>query len=148
NRVTCEPGEPGSPWAIGSPAGGHTAIDPELGTMADFERLVTTARDAGIEVAIDLAYQASPDHPWLTEHPEWFRRRPDGTFKFAENPPKRYEDIVNFDFEGDAWQSLWAALTEVVRFWVHHGVRVFRVDNPHTKPLAFWTCVLDEMRRT
>ncbi|MGH2928672.1 MAG: alpha-amylase family glycosyl hydrolase, partial [Solirubrobacteraceae bacterium] len=126
------PGDPGSPWAIGSEAGGHCAIDPALGTFADFDRLVAAAKQRGIAVAMDLAFQCSPDHPWVHEHPEWFRHRPDGTIRFAENPPKRYEDIYPLDFETDDWWGLWCALLDVVRFWIDHGVRVFRVDNPHT----------------
>ncbi len=132
------PADPGSPWAIGSEDGGHCAIDPGLGTFADFERLVTAAAERGIAVALDLAFQCSPDHPWVREHPEWFRHRPDGSIRYAENPPKRYEDIYPLDFETDDWWGLWLALLDVVRFWIDHGVRVFRVDNPHTKPFAFW----------
>jgi starch synthase (maltosyl-transferring) len=131
-------GDPGSPWAIGAIEGGHTAVHPELGTLEEFRDLVTAAAARGIEVAIDLAFQASPDHPWVTEHPEWFRHLPDGTIRYAENPPKRYEDIYPLDFETSDWQALWTELLEVVRFWVAQGVRVFRVDNPHTKPFAFW----------
>ncbi|HTX63997.1 MAG TPA: maltotransferase domain-containing protein, partial [Acidimicrobiales bacterium] len=132
------PGDPGSPWAIGSKDGGHCAIDPALGTFADFDGLVAAAEGRGIAVAMDLAFQCSPDHPWVREHPEWFRHRPDGSIRYAENPPKRYEDIYPLDFETDEWWGLWLALLEVVRFWVGHGIRVFRVDNPHTKPFAFW----------
>jgi len=131
-------GDPGSPWAIGGFEGGHTAVHPELGTLEEFRDLVTAAAARGIEVAIDLAFQASPDHPWVTEHPEWFRHLPDGSIRYAENPPKRYEDIYPLDFETPEWQSLWTELLEVVRFWIVQGVRVFRVDNPHTKPFAFW----------
>ena len=131
-------GDPGSPWAIGAPEGGHTAVHPELGTLEEFRDLVTAAAARGIEVALDLAFQASPDHPWVTEHPEWFRHLPDGTIRYAENPPKRYEDIFPLDFETADWQALWTELLEVVRFWIVQGVRVFRVDNPHTKPFAFW----------
>jgi starch synthase (maltosyl-transferring) len=131
-------GDPGSPWAIGGFEGGHTAVHPELGTLEEFRDLVTAAAARGIEVAIDLAFQASPDHPWVTEHPEWFRHLPDGSIRYAENPPKRYEDIYPLDFETPQWQSLWTELLEVVRFWIAQGVRVFRVDNPHTKPFAFW----------
>ena len=131
-------GDPGSPWAIGAIEGGHTSVHPELGTLEEFRDLVTAAAARGIEVAIDLAFQASPDHPWVTEHPEWFRHLPDGTIRYAENPPKRYEDIYPIDFETTEWQALWIELLEVVRFWVVQGVRVFRVDNPHTKPFAFW----------
>ncbi len=132
------PEDPGSPWAIGSEAGGHTAIDPGLGTFEDFDALVAAAAERGIAVALDVAFQCSPDHPWVREHPEWFRHRPDGTIRYAENPPKRYEDIYPLDFETEAWWELWCALLDVVRFWIGHGVTVFRVDNPHTKPFAFW----------
>ncbi len=130
--------DPGSPWAIGSEQGGHDAVHPELGTIADFDRLVRRARELGLEIALDFALQCSPDHPWLREHPEWFAWRPDGSIKYAENPPKRYQDIVNFRFDGPDAEALWQALLDVVRHWIRHGVRVFRVDNPHTKPFAFW----------
>jgi starch synthase (maltosyl-transferring) len=146
NRPAARPGDPGSPWAIGAPDGGHMAIHPALGTLADFDRLVGTARTHGIEIALDLAFQASPDHPWIREHPEWFRRRPDGTLAFAENPPKKYEDIVPFDFESEDRIGLWSALFDVVRFWMDHGVRVFRVDNPHTKPFRFWEWLITQAR--
>jgi starch synthase (maltosyl-transferring) len=139
--------DPGSPWAIGSAQGGHTAVDPELGTLEDFDALVETARDEhGIEIAIDFAAHCSADHPWLTEHPEWFHHRPDGTLKYAENPPKRYQDIYNVNFECEEWLGLWEALKGVIDFWVDHGVRVFRVDNPHTKPVAFWEWLIGEVR--
>jgi starch synthase (maltosyl-transferring) len=131
-------GDPGSPWAIGASEGGHTAVHPDLGTLEEFRDLVIAAAARGIEVAIDLAFQASPDHPWVTEHPEWFRHLPDGSIRYAENPPKRYEDIYPLDFETSEWQALWTELLEVVRFWIVQGVKVFRVDNPHTKPFAFW----------
>jgi starch synthase (maltosyl-transferring) len=133
-----EVGDPGSPWAIGAIAGGHQAVHPELGTLDEFRDLVTAAAARGIDVAIDLAFQASPDHPWVKAHPEWFRHLPDGSIRYAENPPKRYEDIYPLDFDSPDWQALWAALLDVVRFWVGYGVKVFRVDNPHTKPFAFW----------
>jgi starch synthase (maltosyl-transferring) len=136
--TSAAPGDPGSPWAIGAAEGGHKAVHPELGTLDDFRDLVTAAAARGIDLAIDLAFQASPDHPWVTEHPEWFRHLPDGTIRYAENPPKRYEDIYPLDFDSPDWQSLWAELLDVVRFWIGHGVKVFRVDNPHTKPFAFW----------
>jgi starch synthase (maltosyl-transferring) len=147
NSLRARAGDPGSPWAIGASDGGHTAVHQELGTLDDFDELVEGARVLGLEIALDLAFQASPDHPWLAEHPEWFRRRPDGTVKFAENPPKRYEDIVNFDLESEDWQLLWNALADIVDFWIDHGVRVFRVDNPHTKPLPFWAGLLRAVRR-
>jgi starch synthase (maltosyl-transferring) len=131
-------GDVGSPWAIGSPDGGHTAIHPLLGTMSEFTDLVAAAESREIEVALDLAFQCSPDHPWVTEHPEWFNHRPDGTIRYAENPPKRYEDIYPLDFDTEQWRELWQALREVVEFWIGHGIRIFRVDNPHTKPFPFW----------
>jgi starch synthase (maltosyl-transferring) len=140
------PEDPGSPWAIGAAAGGHTAIHPDLGSLADFERLVDDAREQGMEIALDFAAQCSADHPWLKQHPEWFRSRPDGTLKYAENPPKRYMDIYNFDFECDEWRSLWQALLETMLFWTERGVRAFRIDNPHTKPLAFWEWLLESVR--
>ena len=148
NRTTAEPGEPGSPYAIGNAAGGHDAIDPELGTLDDFRGFLRALDAHGLELAMDFAVQCAPDHPWLTQHPDWFRRRPDGTIKFAENPPKRYEDIVNLDFDQPDWESLWAALRDVVRFWVDEGVKIFRVDNPHTKPVAFWQWLIADIRTT
>ncbi len=147
NALVAEPGDPGSPWAIGSEEGGHTAVHPELGTIEDFDRLVARAREYGIEIALDIAFQCSPDHPYVREHPEWFRHRPDGSIKYAENPPKKYEDIYPFDFESSAWRSLWEELKRVVLFWCKHGVRIFRVDNPHTKPFAFWEWLLEEVRK-
>jgi starch synthase (maltosyl-transferring) len=138
--------DPGSPWAIGAEAGGHTAIHPELGTLEDFQHLVRRATELGIEIALDLAFQCSPDHPYVKEHPEWFRHRPDGTIQYAENPPKRYQDIYPFDFEGPAWRELWLELRRVVEVWVDRGVRIFRVDNPHTKPFAFWEWLIREVR--
>jgi starch synthase (maltosyl-transferring) len=146
NALRAAKGEPGSPWAIGGAEGGHTAVHPDLGTLAEFEQLVARGREVGVEVALDYATQCSPDHPWLREHPEWFHRRPDGTLKYAENPPKRYQDIYNVNFGADDWRGLWEALREVVRFWVERGVRIFRVDNPHTKPLAFWEWLIAEIR--
>ncbi|HLZ64645.1 MAG TPA: alpha-1,4-glucan--maltose-1-phosphate maltosyltransferase [Aliidongia sp.] len=148
NSTTAQPGEPGSPYAIGSAAGGHDAIDPELGTLEDFRGFVRALHGQGMELAMDFAIQCAPDHPWLTEHPHWFRRRPDGTIKFAENPPKKYEDIVNVDFDQSDWKALWAALRDVIRFWVDEGVKIFRVDNPHTKPVAFWQWLIADIRRT
>jgi starch synthase (maltosyl-transferring) len=147
NAVAAEPGDVGSPWAIGSEEGGHTAVHRELGTLEDFDALVAAARGAGVEIALDFAIQCSPDHPWLKEHPEWFNRRPDGTLKYAENPPKRYQDIYNVNFESEDWQGLWAALLDVVLFWVQRCVKVFRVDNPHTKPIPFWEWLIAEVRR-
>jgi starch synthase (maltosyl-transferring) len=146
NAPTAEEGDPGSPWAIGGPEGGHTAVNPELGTMEDFESLTAAARAHGMEIALDFAIQCSPDHPWLTEHPEWFHRRPDGTLKYAENPPKRYQDIYNVNFDSPSWQELWLALREVVLFWIGKGVTVFRVDNPHTKPIGFWEWLIRTVR--
>ncbi len=146
NALKAAKGDPGSPWAIGSAGGGHTAIEPGLGTEADFDRLVSAARAAGLEIALDFAIQCSPDHPWLKEHPEWFHRRPDGTLKYAENPPKRYQDIYNVNFESPDRAGLWTALRDVVLHWVGRGVRVFRVDNPHTKPLPFWEWLIAEVR--
>jgi starch synthase (maltosyl-transferring) len=146
NTMPARRGNPGSPWAIGSAEGGHTAVEPSLGTLEDFERLVARAREVGVELALDFAIQCSPDHPWLREHPEWFNRRPDGTLKYAENPPKRYQDIYNVNFESEDWRGLWEALLDVVLFWVERGVRVFRVDNPHTKPLPFWEWLIGEVR--
>lgn len=146
NSPVAEPGDPGSPWAIGAAEGGHTAVSPELGTLADFEALIAAAADAGLEIALDFAIQCSPDHPWLAEHPDWFHRRPDGTLKYAENPPKRYQDIYNVNFASEDWRALWTALRDAVVFWVERGVRVFRVDNPHTKPLGFWEWLIRTVR--
>jgi starch synthase (maltosyl-transferring) len=146
NALVAKPGDPGSPWAIGSAEGGHDAVEPTLGTVAEFELLVADAREVGIEIALDFAIQCSPDHPWLKEHPEWFHRRPDGTLKYAENPPKRYQDIYNVNFDCEDWRRLWKALRDVVLTWVERGVTVFRVDNPHTKPIAFWEWLIDEVR--
>ncbi len=146
NTLDAEPGDVGSPWAIGSTEGGHDAINPELGTWADFDAMVAAGKAAGVEIALDLALNASPDHPWLKAHPEWFHRRPDGTLKYAENPPKRYQDIYNLNFESEDWQGLWQALLEVVVGWVERGITVFRVDNPHTKPVPFWEWLIREVR--
>jgi len=147
NALVAEPGDVGSPWAIGSEAGGHTGVDPSLGTLEDFDRFVAAARELGLEVALDLAYQCSPDHPWVREHPEWFRHRPDGSIKYAENPPKKYQDIYPLDFECADWRSLWQELKRVVEFWCAHGVRIFRVDNPHTKAFRFWEWMIADVRR-
>jgi starch synthase (maltosyl-transferring) len=140
-------GDPGSPWAIGGPAGGHTAVHPDLGTLGDFDRFVGRAGSLGLNVALDYALQCSPDHPWVREHPQWFKHRPDGTIRYAENPPKRYQDIYPIDFDTEDREALWNALRDVVLFWVGHGVTVFRVDNPHTKPIPFWQWLIDEVRR-
>jgi starch synthase (maltosyl-transferring) len=147
NALTAAEGDPGSPWAIGMKGvGGHEAVHPELGTLDDFAHLVRTATEHGMEIAIDFAIQCSADHPWLTEHPEWFHRRPDGSLKFAENPPKKYQDIYNVNFQCEDWKGLWNALLEIVLLWVDRGVKVFRVDNPHTKPIAFWEWMIREVR--
>ncbi|MDQ6848250.1 MAG: alpha-1,4-glucan--maltose-1-phosphate maltosyltransferase [Candidatus Dormibacteraeota bacterium] len=145
NSLTPGPEDPGSPWAIGSAEGGHTAIHPDLGTIKDFDAFVAAARKAGIEVALDYALQSSPDHPWVTEHPQWFRHRPDGSIRYAENPPKRYQDIFPINFDTEDRDALWEALRDVMLFWISHGVRVFRVDNPHTKPIAFWEWLIAEV---
>ena len=147
NAPTAEPGDCGSPWAIGGAGGGHEAIHPDLGTLADFDALVATASRHGVEIALDLALQCSPDHPWIAAHPEWFERRPDGSIKYAENPPKRYEDIHNLNFSSDDWRGLWDAIREVVAGWVQRGVRIFRVDNPHTKAFGFWEWLIADIRR-
>ena len=148
NTLKAEPGDPGSPYAIGSREGGHDAIHPELGSFDDFHRLIEACALHGMEVALDIAIQASPDHPWLKQHPEWFDWLPDGTIRFAENPPKKYEDIVNVDFYAEGSKpSLWEALRDVFLFWIGHGVKLFRVDNPHTKPLPFWEWLIADIRR-
>ncbi|MBE0626489.1 MAG: alpha-1,4-glucan--maltose-1-phosphate maltosyltransferase [Burkholderiales bacterium] len=147
NAVAAQPGEPGSPWAIGSAEGGHKALHPELGTIEDFRRLVAAARTHGMELALDIAFQCAPDHPYVTEHPKWFRWRPDGTVQYAENPPKKYQDIFPFEFESEDWSGLWQELAGVFRFWAGEGVRIFRVDNPHTKPFAFWEWAIGELKR-
>jgi starch synthase (maltosyl-transferring) len=139
--------DPGSPWAIGNESGGHKSINPELGSMEDFEALVMEAKNYGIEIAMDIAYQCSPDHPYIKEHPEWFKWRPDGTIQHAENPPKKYEDIVPINFETDDWQNLWEELRSIVVFWIEKGVSIFRVDNPHTKPFAFWQWLITEIKK-
>jgi starch synthase (maltosyl-transferring) len=147
NAVTAKPGEPGSPYAIGSAEGGHTAVHPDLGTLADFRRFVGACHRHGMEVALDFAIQCAPDHPWIREHPEWFVFRPDGTIKYAENPPKKYQDIVNVNFYGPHQEDLWRELLSVVLFWVEQGVKIFRVDNPHTKPVPFWEWLIGEVRK-
>lgn len=146
NATTAQPSDPGSFYAIGNEQGGHEAVHPELGTLADFARLVETCREHKMEIAIDFAVQCSPDHPWLEQHPEWFRVRPDGTIRYAENPPKKYEDIVNPDFTCPDRISLWVALRDIILLWVERGVRIFRIDNPHTKPLPFWEWLIREVR--
>ncbi len=147
NSVTAQPGEPGSPYAIGSAEGGHKDIHPELGTLEDFRALVRAAREHGIEVALDNAFQCAPDHPYVTEHPEWFRARPDGTIQYAENPPKKYQDIYPFDFETEDWEGLWKELKSYFDFWIAQGVKVYRVDNPHTKSFRFWEWCIGELKR-
>ncbi len=147
NSLLAGPDDVGSPWAIGAAEGGHTAIHPQLGTEADLRALVQAAEARGLELALDLAFQCSPDHPWVRAHPEWFVIRPDGTVAYAENPPKRYQDIVPLNFDSPAWRELWQALFDVVAHWRRVGVRVFRVDNPHTKPFAFWEWLITETHR-
>ena len=147
NTLEARPGDPGSPWAIGAPEGGHDAIHPDLGTFADFDAFVSRARELGMEVAIDLALQASPDHPWVKEHPEWFTTRADGSIAYAENPPKKYQDIYPMNFDNDP-EGIYAEVERIVRLWMSHGVRIFRVDNPHTKPAKFWERLLASVRQT
>ncbi|MEZ5219314.1 MAG: maltotransferase domain-containing protein [Ilumatobacteraceae bacterium] len=146
NSTEAAPDDVGSPWAIGSADGGHTAVSPELGTVDDVVALVDACHERGLRLALDIAFQCSPDHPWVTEHPQWFAHRADGTIQYAENPPKKYEDIYPLDFETEDWRSLWEALADVFRFWIERGVRVFRVDNPHTKAIAFWEWALGTLR--
>ncbi len=145
NAPAAGPPDPGSPWAVGAHGGGHTAVHPDLGTIDDFDHLVAAARAHDIEIALDIAFQASPDHPWVTEHPHWFRQRPDKTIQYAENPPKKYQDVYPFDFDSADRDALWSALRDVFLFWCEHGVRTFRVDNPHTKPIPFWEWCLREV---
>ena len=147
NVIKASPGEPGSPWAIGSEEGGHKSIAPELGTLDEFRHLLGAAKEKGLDVALDIAFQCSPDHPYVREHPEWFRHRPDGSIQYAENPPKKYEDIVPFDFECEAWRELWAELLSIITYWIDQGVHVFRIDNPHTKPFPFWEWLIGEVKR-
>jgi starch synthase (maltosyl-transferring) len=147
NSVTAAPGEFGSPWAIGAKEGGHTAILPELGTLADFKHLIVEAKEYGIEIALDIAFQCSPDHPWVKEHPSWFKHRADGSIQYAENPPKKYQDIYPLDFESPDWSGLWDALRDVFLYWAAQGVRIFRVDNPHTKAFPFWEWAIAEVKR-
>jgi len=148
NALVATETDVGSPWAIGAAEGGHKAIHPQLGTLDDFHRLVIKARELGIDVALDIAFQCSPDHPYVREHPEWFRHRADGSIQYAENPPKKYEDIVPFNFECDTWNELWQELLDIFLFWIKQGVYIFRVDNPHTKPFPFWEWLIAEVKRT
>ena len=147
NALSAKRGDPGSPWAIGDEHGGHDAVHPELGTKKDLKRLVKAAAELDVDIALDFAIQCSADHPWLREHPEWFHRRPDGTLKYAENPPKRYQDIYNVNWDSEDWRGLWDALLEVILGWVECGVQVFRVDNPHTKPFEFWAWLIEEVHK-
>jgi len=146
NNVRSLPGEPGSPWAIGSDEGGHKSILPALGTLDDFKKLITESKKLGIDVAMDIAFQCAPDHPYVQEHPEWFKQRPDGSIQYAENPPKKYQDIYPFNFESDNWKALWEELRSVFFFWMEQGVTIFRIDNPHTKPIPFWHWVIAEVQ--
>jgi starch synthase (maltosyl-transferring) len=146
NSLTAAPDDPGSPYAIGGVEGGHDAIHPELGTLADFHALIAACKTVNIEVALDVAVQCAPDHPWLKQHPDWFKRRPDGSMKYAENPPKKYEDIVNPDFTCEDAGSLWNALRDVIQYWVDQGVNIFRIDNPHTKPFRFWEWLIHDIQ--
>lgn len=147
NKEAATANEPGSPWAIGAKEGGHTTIHPKLGSMNDLSDFISSANKEGLDIALDLAFQCSPDHPYLSEHPQWFRARPDGTFQYAENPPKKYEDIIPFDFETDDWKALWMELKNVTLFWIEQGIKIFRVDNPHTKPFVFWEWIIQEVKK-
>lgn len=147
NQTTAEANDPGSPWAIGDQSGGHRHIHPELGTLTDFRQLLQALKQQGMELAMDFALQCSPDHPYLTQHPEWFKKRSDGSLQCAENPPKTYEDIYPFDFTGGAWESLWHECKSILQFWINEGVRIFRVDNPHTKPLVFWHWLIPQIKK-
>lgn len=147
NSVTAKPGEPGSPWAIGSDEGGHKAIHPDLGTLEDYRKLIGEAKNQGIDIALDVAFQCAPDHPYVKENPQWFKQRPDGTIQYAENPPKKYQDIYPFNFETEDWQALWNELKSVITFWIDQGVKIFRVDNPHTKPIPFWHWAIAEINK-
>jgi len=147
NALSARAGDVGSPWAIGAAEGGHKAILAELGTLQDFRNLVASAKNRGMEIALDIAYQCAPDHPYVKEHPRWFRWRPDGTVQYAENPPKKYQDIYPFNFESDDWQALWTELKSIFEFWIGEGVKIFRVDNPHTKAFAFWEWAIGEVKR-
>jgi starch synthase (maltosyl-transferring) len=147
NNVKAEPGEPGSPWAIGSDEGGHKAVLADLGTLEDYKRLISEASKHSIDIALDLAFQCAPDHPYVKEHPDWFKQRPDGSIQYAENPPKKYQDIYPFNFECEDWKGLWDELKSVIVFWIEQGVKIFRVDNPHTKPIPFWQWVIAEVNK-
>jgi starch synthase (maltosyl-transferring) len=147
NSLKSTPQDPGSPWAIGNEVGGHTAIEPSLGTLQDFKNFLAAARDLGIEIALDFAIQCSPDHPYVKQHPEWFSHRPDGTIKYAENPPKKYQDIYPLNFDSPAWAAMWEEWRQVLKYWIDVGVKIFRVDNPHTKPIGFWEWLLSEIKR-
>jgi starch synthase (maltosyl-transferring) len=147
NSVRAQPGEPGSPWAIGSDEGGHKSILSELGTLDDYKKLIAEAKKHGIDIALDIAFQCAPDHPYVKEHPDWFRQRPDGSIQYAENPPKKYQDIYPFNFECDDWKNLWNELLSVITYWIDQGVKIFRVDNPHTKPIAFWHWAIAEVNK-
>ena len=142
NTLAASADDVGSPWAIGAKEGGHKAIHPQLGSLADFKRLIAEAKKFDIEIALDIAFQCTPDHPYVTEHPEWFRKRPDGSIQYAENPPKKYQDIYPLDFESENWEELWNELKSVILFWCEQGVRIFRADNPHTKAFPFWEWVI------
>jgi starch synthase (maltosyl-transferring) len=147
NAATAGPDDPGSAWGIGSDFGGHKAIHPDLGTLEDFRNLLVRAKEMGVEIALDIAFQCSPDHPYVKQHPEWFRHRPDGTIQYAENPPKKYQDIYPLDFETEHWRALWEELQSIVLFWIAQGVRIFRVDNPHTKPFRFWEWLIGGIKQ-
>ena len=147
NSLIAGPHDPGSPWAIGAEEGGHKAINPDLGNLEDFQRFIAKAAALGMEVAIDIAFQCSPDHPYIKEHPEWFRWRPDGTVQYAENPPKKYEDIYPFNFETEEWRPLWDELKDIFLFWIKQGIKIFRVDNPHTKPFLFWEWAISDIKK-
>jgi starch synthase (maltosyl-transferring) len=147
NSVTSQPGEPGSPWAIGSEEGGHKSIHNELGTLEDYKKLISEAKKYNIDIALDVAFQCAPDHPYVKEHPQWFKQRPDGSIQYAENPPKKYQDIYPFNFETEDWKALWQELLSVITYWIDQGVKIFRVDNPHTKPIPFWEWVIEQVNK-
>lgn len=147
NNVKAEPDEPGSPWAIGSEQGGHKSILPELGTLEDYKKLISECKKYGIDIALDIAFQCAPDHPYVKDHPQWFKNRPDGSIQYAENPPKKYQDIYPFNFENENWLGLWNELKSVITYWIEQGVTIFRVDNPHTKPISFWEWAIHEVNK-